>query len=148
MTKYRTRQELFNNAYHGLASQGWRKSTNRGDALCRYRGAGGLRCALGWSIPDERYEVDLENMTPEQPDILTGFDNAVRCWKVRRAAGIADEDADFACSLQGVHDCVPDGEREAQEMRARLEQFARNHDLTIPDISYLLDVTEEEKVDA
>jgi len=108
-----TRQEIFDKAWSGLEFQGFRRSAT--SAGCAYRGDGGLRCALGWLIPDERYHHSLEGRGVGEPEVLN-------------ATGISHEDADFAIALQGVHDFA----RGATEMERRLLAFARKHDLAIP----------------
>lgn len=48
-------QELFNESVKGLFSQGYAQArvlTDAGDA-CEYRGAGGMKCAIGHLIDDE-----------------------------------------------------------------------------------------------
>lgn len=50
-----TRQQLFDRAVRGLASQGWEQSLkfNRGVSSCAYRGAADTRCAVGWLFDGE-----------------------------------------------------------------------------------------------
>jgi hypothetical protein len=49
-------QELFNEVYRGLASQGFLQSLAPGSTACRYRGDDGAKCAAGHLIPDEAYD--------------------------------------------------------------------------------------------
>jgi hypothetical protein len=68
-----TRQELFTNAVVGLAAQNWVKSSSSespGD--CLYRGPGGLKCAVGFSIPDESYTRDIEGMGAKKALLRAG----------------------------------------------------------------------------
>lgn len=51
------RQEIFDRVARHLLTQKER-SVTRG--RCRYRGAQGLKCAIGCLIPDELYRVDME----------------------------------------------------------------------------------------
>ena len=54
-------QQVFNRVVNGLASQGWRRSVSPGDdGVCKYRGAGAMRCALGHLIPDDKYDPSIE----------------------------------------------------------------------------------------
>lgn len=58
-----TKQEIFDKAVAGLASQGFERSVINDDAhidFCAYRGDGGRRCAIGWLIPDELYSSAFE----------------------------------------------------------------------------------------
>lgn len=54
-----TTQGLFDNALNGLRAQG---CTSRSGiyGLCSYRSLDGLKCAIGFSIPDEVYSKDME----------------------------------------------------------------------------------------
>lgn len=118
----RRRQEIFDAAYKGLASQGFVRSL--AEVGCAYRGAEGRRCAIGFLIPDEKYSPELEGLTPE--DIV-----------VCRAADICEDDWMFAKDLQEAHD-GPNGDIEddtPEEMKARLLSFAKLHNLTIPQVA-------------
>ena len=57
-----TNEEAFRVSADGLLEQGC-VSTAFGQApyLCRYRGAEGRKCALGFLIPDEEYDASMEN---------------------------------------------------------------------------------------
>lgn len=46
-----TRQEMFDQVVKGLKSQNWRKSMHGPSCTCR--GHGGLKCVIGWLIPDD-----------------------------------------------------------------------------------------------
>lgn len=110
-----TRQEIFDIAWTGLKSQGFERSLSDVASGCAYRGEDGLRCAIGWCIPDKKYNRRLEGRGADDPDVL-------------EAAGIDERDSDFADDLQVCHDFedTPSGVEEA------LRNFAREHDLTIP----------------
>lgn len=118
----KTRQELFNNAYIGIASQGWERAYREygedgvGFVGCMYRAPDGKKCAIGWNIPDDKYYEDMEGNT------ATG--------SIRVAAGISQEDAEFADELQMVHDnaALP------EYMRCYFMQFAIKHGLSIPEL--------------
>ena len=58
MEKKLTKQEAFDKAVRGLASQGWERSVDVSGLwpVCSYRGPGGRRCAIGWLISDELAE--------------------------------------------------------------------------------------------
>ena len=113
---YRTRQEIFNVAYRGLASQGFRKSIGPGDAGCAYRGRNADRCAIGWCIPDAEYDVGFEGLSADDRGIMF-------------AASISPDDADFACTLQDKHDYATTPEK----LKHQLETFAKECGLTIPE---------------
>lgn len=44
------RQEVFDTAVRGLASQGFQRSMLELEGRCAYRGEDGRRCALGWCM--------------------------------------------------------------------------------------------------
>ena len=58
------KQEAFNAAWLGLKSQGFERSADGG--LCMYRGPNGLKCALGWCIPDYMYAPEMEGCSAEE----------------------------------------------------------------------------------
>lgn len=98
-----TNQELYSTSRNHLLTQ-MQKSLrsnelSREDSLypskCAYRGVGGLKCAIGCLIPDERYDPTLE-----------GF--SVYSERVQKAAEYTEEQNVLAGALQRVHDtCEP-----------------------------------------
>lgn len=54
-------QGLFDTVMIGLLKQG--KRSVDGDNRCVYRGPDGLKCAAGFLMPDEAFDVDLNNLT-------------------------------------------------------------------------------------
>lgn len=111
-----TRQEVFDRAYIGLASQGFERSYE--GVSCLYRGPHGRRCAIGWNISDERYGTDLEGLCADDEPVL-------------RAAGINRRSAGFAALLQASHDRADS----PSHMRDLLEDVAERYHLTIPKVS-------------
>jgi hypothetical protein len=114
-----TRQQMFNTAYHGLAAQGFERSTPRnGGTGCAYRGADNRRCALGYLIPDSAYNPEWDK---------TGM-SAWCLTEVNATPVICRKNQDFLEDLQEVHDSAltPD------VMRTRLVEFAERWGLTIP----------------
>lgn len=53
------KQEIFNKVYEALLEQG-KSSTKNG--ICKYRGQGGSKCAIGHLIPDELYNPNIEGL--------------------------------------------------------------------------------------
>lgn len=125
---YETLQQVFDDAYTGLASQGFRRSIGDKDigAGCAYRGVSGLRCAIGHCIPDSKYHAELEGYTPtssseDHPEghpIFRDLFPTVDCFDL--------------LELQECHDYA----RSARSMQKKLEAFAESHGLAIPDISF------------
>ena len=109
------KQEIFDKAWNGLKSQGFVESRDDERGICCYRGPGGLRCALGWCIPDERYSTNLENMSGDDRPVI-------------KAVGASPKLAGFLESLQGCHDYSTGPE----SMERNLRNFASDHELTVP----------------
>ena len=113
---FKTKQEIFDAVCKGLAAQGFQRSVSRAFAVCRYRGEGGRKCAIGHLIPDDKYSIELEG-------------GGVTFVPVRMAAGIPPEFEAFAFDLQEAHDISSSPE----SMKNLLRQVAVNHDLKTPD---------------
>lgn len=120
---YETLQQVFDDAYLGLAAQGFVRSVrhdwNGASIGCAYRGDEGRRCALGHCIPDARYTNALEGyFGGDLPKNLPGL--------------FSDAIGDGALvALQNSHDYAISPDR----MKSELENFARVSGLTVPDIS-------------
>lgn len=116
---YETLQQVFDDAYRGLAAQGFTRST-KDDSIfsgCQYRGHDGMRCAIGMCIPDDRYDP----MFDDCPSLAT---------VVNRSGVFGDIRLEALAQLQVAHD---KGDTPL-EMRERLANFASAHGLTIPSI--------------
>lgn len=108
------KQQLFDAAYLGLAKQGFKRSMNPDEpALCAYRGLGGLKCAIGHAIPDEKYQLDMEST-----------------WTLRGVLELlgASDLHGFAHVLRNAHDSA----YTPQDMKAGLLDFAKNWGLAVP----------------
>ncbi len=119
MSEVPSRQEMFNRAWNGLKSQGWKKSLGGTftTARCRYVGDGGMRCAWGWVDPGGTWNADG-----------AGDVRSLRSASIGLAAHLSDSDCDWAKSLQRTHD-----ESDTHELETGMRRFARTHGLTIPD---------------
>jgi hypothetical protein len=112
------RQTIFNQVYNGLKAQGFEKSMQdtADDALCAYRGVGGLKCAVGQIIPDEKYQSVFEDWTLSKIlKTVFSFD-----FDVRHSRLLAD--------LQEAHD----GAYDPDSMKARLIGVAYHYHVEIP----------------
>jgi len=107
-------QELFNKAWLGMKSQGWQKSASGG--TCWYRSPDGKRCAVGWLIPDDKYEQWFEGH-----GVISEITEAIGC-------SATDDSRYWLERLQSLHD--DEFSQSSREVRFRL--FARDEDLTIP----------------
>ena len=123
-----TRQEMFNRAYKGLASQNWEKCLEINPVgrrpLCVYDDGAGKHCAWGWVDKSLGPEV---RMTVE--DLVVG--------KIGLAAELATDDVPFAKELQRAHDRYDPKNvfvnMPNQPMKKRFEDFAARWNLTIPE---------------
>ena len=126
MSKAR-KQELFNKAVAGLASQGFEASVDT-DGTCQYRGPNGKRCAVGWLISDASYSPEMEGKTPEK----SGYKAAAAMFE---ALFPSAAERTFLTNLQACHDRAFNSaanEAVAVAMVKNLDAFARLHDLVIP----------------
>jgi hypothetical protein len=111
------KQAMFNAAYIGLAGQGFERSWSAAYDVCAYRGDAGAKCAIGHCIPDSLYQDIFE--CGGATEVMTSFG-------IKNAHGLYD----FAEHLQRVHD----DNYEPDVMRVALQEFAQQHNLTIPTI--------------
>jgi len=85
------KQELFNNAYHGVMKQG--KPSIRPDGRCLYHGGKDVACGIGHNLtPEDRAELDWLGEVSIQHLVIT---NRVRVKTVS---------IDFLRDLQVAHD--------------------------------------------
>lgn len=113
-----TRQEMFNRAFLGLASQGWMQAISGG--TCRYATPDGRRCAWGWV---DRFLTSMHG----------GSVWNLRSQHLGIAAIIPEEDMDFARRMQNAHDCLG-ASRSAEDLEYRFRDFAKFNNLTIPEV--------------
>jgi hypothetical protein len=85
-----TRLEILEKVIAGFESQEWHPSKTDDDDTYFYHHPEGLRCAAGWLIPDELYNVRMEGQ------IFTLLDYV--------KLGFSKEEADYIEYLQGLHD--------------------------------------------
>lgn len=123
MSERRSPQDIFDAAYKGLASQGFKQSKSPNAGGCAYRGEDGLRCAVGHLIADENYNEGLEGLSANDGSVLL-------------AARLSNCDAELLDDMQGAHDgqdkfhvVTPD------EMKSRLALVAAKHGLQVPEVS-------------
>lgn len=111
-----TKQEMFDRAYRGLASQEWKQCLNANADGCIYKGSDGMRCAWGWvdrGIPEIHNENSLDHMRHAGVGVIYTLD--------------ADSYA-FALNLQSAHDDYDS----PNAMRNAFEDLASEYSLTIP----------------
>ena len=107
-----SRQEMFNRAFIGLASQGFTRCMSGGD--CVYLADDGRRCAWGW--------VDASLGAGDNGDVGNLRDQGIGI-----AAKLDDDDLLFAMELQATHD-----ESTNTALQEDLRLFAARKHLTVP----------------
>lgn len=116
----KTIQELFNEMWIGLKSQGFKQSLGKvdkhGSETCMLRGSNGMKCAVGHIIPDELMNSCMEKMS------------AVACL-IRNKWLEADPDQEwFMTRMQSLHDT----NLHPEKMEWHIRNFAREQRLSIP----------------
>lgn len=110
------RQWAFDTALNGLRAQG-KRSVSPENNSCAYRSPEGLRCGIGFLIPDERYSSRLEGMGAWN----TQIGDAV-------LPGIGKDDRDFLGALQPrLHDEL---DYKLTGLEAAAADFAEEYGLT------------------
>lgn len=113
-----TKQEIFNTVVRGLAKQNWEQSIDH-TGECQYRGPNNLRCAAGWLIPDDEYDISFEGKEASTPEVSQCLANL----------GYSDEQIRFIGDLQASHDVSCNGDK----MRRAFKYFASNRGLLWPE---------------
>lgn len=115
-------QKLFNTIYLGLHAQGWNQAWDVKRQTCVYRDDVGNRCAIGQTIPDDRY-------TPEM-DKNSAYKASYSVRDFQKMGLLLDLTSDEFSYLQGAHDTnpVPD------DMEKAFRELAGKYGLTVPEI--------------
>lgn len=124
------RQQMFDNACK-LISQG--KPAIADDCVCAYRGTDNTCCALGWSIPDDKYDEKFEGNVPgERPEPV--FEHSPNS-PLARLYEVLDlrtyEDVKFAQALQACHDDSHKSSNFQHDVAIALRQFAKCFNLDL-----------------
>ncbi len=112
-------QEIFNLVARHLFQQG-KRSLDRTGQSCRYRSAGGLKCAVGILIPDVMYRHSMENLRIHA--LLGNFRN------LGELPGYFFQHQGLLSSLQAVHD-LEDNWTVTSRMQNSLRSVARIYEL-------------------
>lgn len=132
-----TLQNTFSQVYLALVKQGApsinddvqpRLGVSTGS--CRYRSKDGLKCAIGWLIPDENYQPWLERVSLQS--ILSGPSEIKH---ILEAAGPFH----FLAALQRMHDRAAfnharSGADFLTRLKVRAETFCSEWRLTMPEV--------------
>lgn len=112
-----SKQEVFDTVLNGIRGQG---GFAREDGECLYRAPHGCKCAAGWLIPDEKYDLMMEGY------LITGIPKyATRDEPVASMLGIDPHDIDFLEELQDCHDHA----ETMMRWENRMHGIAIEHDL-------------------
>jgi hypothetical protein len=97
-------------------------------AICQYRAADGLRCAVGALIPDELYDPWMD----EAGSVFALFGDG-RSAPLAGHLGLnldSEEELDFLANLQYIHD-----QNKPSLWRRKLNRLAKDAGLTVPAVS-------------
>lgn len=122
-TEEQRRQEFIDKVVPLVVKQG--RQSDGDDGRCLYRGPNGLRCAIGFAIPDDRYTPDME-IGLCASEVLRSWPGAVE--------GLDATDAGFADSLQLAHDNAIYQETFVTHFLAAVRVLAIRYGLTAPQI--------------
>lgn len=122
-----------------------------GDPQCAYRGSGGMKCAVGVLIPDEKYSPSMEGYsvhraaTADAAGVTRVNDGADATAGLMCGDGdvigvgrdaftpepplmwFSKKEMNLLLALQNCHDV-----REVHEWKEELDRIARQHGLTVP----------------
>ena len=108
-------QEAFDIMVQHLRKQG-RKSVSPNDPNdCAYRGADGLKCAIGALLSDNEYKAEFEG-------------NSVNC--LLDYGLLRDLDIGLLMDMQNIHDFAP-----VHRWEARFQDVAEDYELTLPEVT-------------
>lgn len=93
-----TKQQTFDTVVSHLRKQKARSSTDVG---CAYRGAGGMKCAVGVLIPDNLYHPEMEQRLCVQDQVRPTLEHL-------------EHDILLCRDLQQAHDCYQPSEWEGE----------------------------------
>lgn len=116
-----TLQEIFDQAYKGLAGQGWKQSRNANDTACAYRGQNGCKCAIGHLIPDAAYSIELEGSAVHDVHVRRTLPFVVH-------ASFRNPTITLLEHMQSIHDNSYD----PSEMQALFTELADQFTLRVP----------------
>lgn len=117
-------QAIFNIVYKGLQSQGFERSRDK-FGVCLYRGAHNLKCGIGYLIPDECYDLDMENKPVHA--LMKNYGKLEEIFG-DNTANIRKVAVNDLNELQSCHDRGTNPEL----MKANLEAFAKTWMIVIP----------------
>lgn len=123
------RQAIFDAGVTGVFQQA-RPSMNSQETQCAYRGNGGTKCVLGWSIPDHKYNEWLEGSVPKVVDLYNIDAPESKLARILGARTLKDEI--FLHEFQKCHDGIALGytAQEFLDIFARLaREFAEKYEL-------------------
>lgn len=125
-----TKQAIFNKAVNGLLKQ--KKPAVNKDGDCKYKTASGLKCAVGFSIPDDKYKKSFEG----EQAIDTLIEVGVIPEKLPSTQWMSF--FRFLCDLQDAHDFAASDFRNKvipdfmDGLKPELKNVARRYKLKMP----------------
>ena len=122
------RQKVFDTALKGIIQQGCLSLATEGN--CAYRGKNNTRCAVGWLIPDNRYDPKIEGGSVV--DRMTEIEEML----APKFGSIGPGDFDFLLDIQSkMHDSLMDifssSSFHMSDLKANTERLAKEYSLTV-----------------
>ena len=121
----RRRQAFLDKIVPLVVKQGKRSVDERGK--CLYRGPNGLKCAIGFAIPDDRYDPNMDG------NYVASV--VLQLWRGVVVEGLQADDAAFADAVQSAHDKASgEGRAFITDFMERVRKVAERFGLTVPQI--------------
>ena len=98
--------EVFNKVEAHLLAQGVRSIRKSKMYMCAYRGAGGLRCAVGCLIKDEAYHKGLEGIAMWPDEKEDDYQMLLQEALIKSGIDLKPATIDMLSDLQDLHDTV------------------------------------------
>lgn len=118
-----SQQETFDTVVRAILKQGGPSTLTEAGGVCRYRGAGGRKCAAGHLISDDGphgYRIEMEGAAVVEETDLTDSAGSRYVFGAIRAGG---HETRLVRHLQGAHDrAVSDAAPEARRLGRNLDE--------------------------
>jgi hypothetical protein len=125
-----TKRQVFVRAYIGVMTQAKRSMRKLPQGVnCAYRGDGGLACAIGHCLPDDKAKLADQARDTQVISILRTKDKVL-------LNNIRHLPSEFLEELQGIHDFMidrfADEEHFRDEYHKQMERFAKLNKIRMP----------------
>lgn len=124
-----TDQQMFDMALEGVRGQDYEQSViinKHGERICTYRGANGLKCAVGHMIPDELYDPKMDCSA----ETASGISVEILVLRFPKVGDLLPN-SNLLGRLQEVHDRMDRlPGKHAETFEADMAQIAKKYKLT------------------